>query len=110
VSFFGGLFRGIKKVVGVVAPVLKFIPGPIGAAARGVGLIGKGLNVVRTLSGARPQNTAMPGGATLAMTRATSPPTRQRTATRAAPRRAKKRKLKFGSPAWRRKYMRRGRR
>jgi hypothetical protein len=107
-SFFGGLFKGIKKVVRAVSPVLRFVPGPIGAAARGVGLLGKALGVARALTGARPRTQTMPGGAPV-LFRAQAPPRRQRTATRAraAPRR---RKLKFGSPAWRRKYMRRGRR
>jgi hypothetical protein len=108
VSFFGGLFKGIKKVVGIVSPVLKFI-GPIGAVARGTGLLGKALGVARTLAGGRPRTVAMPGGAPVAYS-AMAAPRRQRTATRAPPRRRAKRKLKFGSPAWRRKYMRRGRR
>jgi len=108
VSFFGGIFKGIKKVVGAVAPVLRFIPGPIGAATRGVGLLGKAVGVARALTGARPRNQAMPGGAPVPAY-AMRPPRRQRTATRAPParRRGRKRKLKFGSPAWRRRYMRR---
>jgi len=111
VSFFGGLFKGIKKVVGIVSPVLRFIPGPIGAVARGTGLLGKALGVARTLAGGRPRTVAMPGGAPVAYS-AMAAPRRQRTATRAraSPRRARKRKPKFGSPAWRRKYMQRGRR
>ena len=104
-SFFGGLFKGIKKVIRTVSPVLRFVPGPIGAAVRGVGLLGKAVGVARALTGARPRTQTMPGGAPVAF-QAQAAPRRQRTATRAraAPRR--RRKLKFGSPAWRRKYMR----
>ncbi len=83
-----GLFSGIGKIFkGALGIASKVLPGPIGGIA-GV--------ASRLVGGARPVN--------VGAVKLTSSSARARAPRRAARR---KRKLKFGSPAWRRKYMRR---
>jgi len=86
-----GLFSGIGRVLkGVVGIAAKIAPGPIGTIA----------GVANRLIGGGGRGT--PGAMKMVSARA---PARARARPRARAR-TKRRKLKFGSPAWRRKYMR----
>lgn len=83
-----GLFSGIGKIFkGALGIASKVLPGPVGMVA----------GVASRLVGSRPTAVGAPApmGATVLR------------AVRGAVRRRRKRKLKFGSAAWRRKYGRR---